>query len=288
MILVVGGTGTLGKEVVRRLVLAGRKVRVLTRDRARARGLPDAVEIAIGDLRDTASIVAAVRGCDEVVAAAHGFVGPGNPSPEAIDRDGNRALIACAVDARISHFVLVSVHGASPDHPMSLVRAKHAAEEQLRASGLPFTIIRATPFMETWLGIIGGTVEGSGHALVFGPGTNPVNFVSARDVAAAVVACITGAPANGVLEISGPENLGLVTIARQIIQASGRDARIKHVPLAALRIMSQLARVFAPAFARQAQAAVLMNTTDMSISDEATTRRPGVPTTTFVDVLGAR
>jgi hypothetical protein len=62
-----------------------------------------------------------------------------------------------------------------------VARAKHSAEE-LRASGLPFTIVRATAFMETWLGIIDGTVEGSGHALVFGPGTNPVNFVS-RDVA---------------------------------------------------------------------------------------------------------
>ena len=156
MILVVGGTGTLGRELVRRLVDTGNKVRVLTRDRTRARGLPEGIEIALGDLRDAAGLAAAVHRCDAVVAAAHGFLGPGNPSPEAIDRDGNRTLIACSVAAGVSHFVLVSVHGASADHPMSLVRAKYSAEEKLRASGLPFTIVRATPFMETWLGIIGG------------------------------------------------------------------------------------------------------------------------------------
>ncbi len=287
MMLVVGGTGTLGQEIVKRLVGGGSKVRVLTRDPNRARGLPEAVEVAVGDLRDTASVSTALRGCDAVVAAAHGFIGPGKSSPEAVDRDGNRALIASSVAAGVSRFVLVSVHGARPDHPMSLVRAKHSAEEQLRASGLPFTIVRATPFMETWLSIIGGSLKGSGHALVFGPGTNPINFVSVRDVAAAVVASLATTPANETLELSGPENLGLLALARQIIAASGHDARIKHVPLAALRLMSVLGCLFAPAFARQAQAAVLMNTTDMSVSHEAATRArlAGVPATALIDVL---
>ncbi|HEY3252858.1 MAG TPA: hypothetical protein VGJ91_02885, partial [Polyangiaceae bacterium] len=143
----------------------------------------------------------------------------------------------------------------------------------------------------TWLGIIGGTLKERGHALVFGPGTNPVNFVSARDVAAAVATSMATVPANETLEISGPDNVGLVTLARQIIQASGQDAPIKHVPLTALRVMALLGRAFAPAFARQAQAAVLMNTTDMSVPLEVAkfARRPGTLATTFIEVLaGAR
>ena len=127
--------------------------------------------------------------------------------------------------------------------------------------------------------------------MVFGPGTNPVNFVSVRDVAAAVATSIAAVPANDALEISGPDNVGLLTMARQIIQASGQDARIKHVPLTALRVMALLGRAFAPAFARQAQAAVLMNTTDMSVPLQvaASARRPGMPATAFIDVLtGAR
>jgi uncharacterized protein YbjT (DUF2867 family) len=267
---------------------AGRSVRVLTRERTRAQGLPDAVEIAIGDLRETPSILAAVRGCDAVVSAAHGFVGPDSPSPEAIDRIGNRTLIGASAEAGVSHFVLVSVHGASRNHPMSLFRAKHAAEEHLRASGLPFTIVRATAFMETWLNIMSGMLEAKGRVTVFGPGTNPVNFVSASDVAAAVaLTAIAASPANETLEISGPDNIGLAAFARQIIQARGKDTPIEHVPLAALRALSVLARPFAPSFARQAQCAVLMNTTDMTVSREAASnaRRPGIPTTSFVEVL---
>ena len=135
MILVAGGTGTLGSQVVRLLLERGDRVRVLTRDSARAAHLPNAVDVLTGDLRDPAAVAAAVRGCATVVSAVHGFVGPGKPSPEAIDRDANIALIRAAAAAGVQHLVLVSVLGAAPDHPMSLHRAKHAAEQALRASG---------------------------------------------------------------------------------------------------------------------------------------------------------
>jgi NADH dehydrogenase len=285
MILVTGGTGTLGRELVQRLVDAGERVRVLTRDRARASALPAGVDVVLGDLRDDASILEAIRGCETVISAAHGFVGPDAPSPEAIDRDGNRRLVRAAVDAEVGHFVLVSVAGAAADHAMSLARAKFAAERELRASGLRFTIVRATPFMETWRMILGGMLDAKGHALVFGPGTNPVNFVSVRDVAALVVLAVRGEASNEAYEIGGPENLGLATVAERVIQARGKAAPIKHIPLVVLRMMSVLARPFSPAFARQAQAAVLMNTTDMTVDPAARARLPALPVTRFADVL---
>ena len=123
MILIAGGTGTLGSNVIRLLLEQGEKVRVLTRDRERARDLPKEVEIVIGDVCAPAELGSAVRGCKTVISAIHGFVGPGNPSPESIDREGNLALIRAAYEAGVEHFVLVSVTGASADHPMSLFRA---------------------------------------------------------------------------------------------------------------------------------------------------------------------
>lgn len=267
MILVAGGTGSLGRRVARLLVDAGHGVRVLTRDRGRARDLPSEVEIVCGDVRTPADLTEAVRGCTVVISAVHGFLGPGNPSPEAIDRDGNRALVRAASDAGVEHFVLISVHGASADHPMSLHRAKYAAEEALRESGLHFTIIRATAFLETWMTVIGGELREKGHALVLGPGRNPINFVSIDDVAAVVARAVRdGATSDGTIEIGGPENLGFLALAERIVEASGKPARIKHVPLFALRAMSVLARPFSPAFARQAGAAVVMNTMDMTWS----------------------
>jgi uncharacterized protein YbjT (DUF2867 family) len=287
MILVAGGTGTLGTRLVRRLSDRGQTVQVLTRDPTRAAHLPATVQILTGDLRHPATVAAAVRGCATVVSAAHGLVGPGKPSPEAIDRDANRALIQAAAAAGVQHLVLVSVQGAAPDHPMSLGRAKHAAEQALRASGLAWTIIRPAAYLETWIAIIGAKLTDNGQALVFGPGRNPINFVSADDVAAVVDLAVHDPSLRGqVLEVAGPENLSFTQLAERLITASGKPGRTRHVPLLMLRVMSVLARPVSPVSARQAQAAVVMNTTDMTVNLATIRDRfPTIPATTLDKVL---
>ncbi len=288
MILVAGGTGTLGTQVVRRLSDRGLGVRVLTRDPSRAAHLPDTVEVLAGDLRDRAVVATAVRGCATVISAVHGFAGAGKPSPEAIDRDANRALIQAAAAASVEHVVLVSVLGAAPDHPMSLHRAKYAAEQTLQASGLPWTIIRPAAYLETWIAIIGAKLADNGRALVFGPGRNPINFVSARDVAAVVDLAVHDRSLHGqILEVAGPENLTFTQLADRLIASSGKPGRTRHIPLPMLRALSVLARPVSPVFARQAQAAVIMNTTDMAVDTSAIRDRfPTIPTTALDDVLG--
>ncbi len=287
MILVVGGTGTLGTQLVRLLVDQDQDVRVLTRDPTRAADLPDTVQTMTGDLRDPAAIAAAVRECATVVSAVHGFAGPGKPSPEAIDRDANRSLIQAAAAAGVEHMVLVSVLGAAPDHPMSLHRAKYTAEQALRTAGLPWTIIRPTAYLETWIAIIGAKLADNGQALVFGPGRNPINFVSAHDVAAVAALAVHDRSLQGqILEVVGPENLTFTQLAERLITASGQPGRTRHLPLPMLRAMSVLARPLAPMFARQAQAAVVMNTTDMTVDVAAIRDRfPTIPATTLDEVL---
>jgi uncharacterized protein YbjT (DUF2867 family) len=287
MILVTGGTGTLGTPVVRRLSERGLGMRVLTRDPTRATHLPDTVQIMTGDLRDPAAVAAAVRGCATVVSAVHGFVGPNKPSPEAIDRDANRALIQAAATAGVEHLMLVSVLGAAPDHPMSLHRAKHAAEQALQTAGVPWTIIRPAAYLETWIAIIGAKLASNGQALVFGPGRNPINFVSADDVAAVVDLAVHDHTLRGqVLEVAGPENLTFTQLADRLITASGKPGHTRHIPLPMLRAMSVLARPVSPVFARQAQAAVLMNTTDMTADPAAIrSRLPAIPATTLDEVI---
>ena len=290
MILVAGGTGTLGTQVVRLLADRGEGVRVLTRDPGRAAHLPGVVETVTGDLRDEATAATAVRGCATVISAVHGFVGPGRPSPGSVDRDGNLALIRAAVTAGVEHFVLVSVLGAAPDHPMSLHRAKYAAEQALRASGLQWTIIRPAAYLETWIAITGAKLADGGRAQVFGPGRNPINFVSAHDVAAAVDLAVHDQSLRGqLLEVAGPENLTFTQLADRLVRATGKPGRTGHVPLPMLRVMSLLARPVAAAFARQAQAAVVMNTTDMAADPSAfRSRFPAIPATTLDDVIGRR
>jgi uncharacterized protein YbjT (DUF2867 family) len=89
-----------------------------------------------------------------------------------------------------------------------------------------------------------------------------------------------------ILDVVGPENLTFKHIADQLIANTGRPGRAKHIPLAMLRAVSVLARPLAPMFARQAQAAVVMNTTDMACDVSAARDRfPDVAASTLDDVL---
>src|SRR5579859_1859176 len=175
MILLAGGSGLLGTEVVQLLVARGVPVRVLSRDPSRAR-FPDPVEVVAGNVRVASSLRAALNGVHTVISAITGF-GPGGDGPRSVDQEGNFNLIAEAEAAGVTRFILVSIHGASADHPMELYRAKFAAERRLQESALDWTIIRPTVFMELWAGIVGGSLAKGGVATVFGRGDNPINFV---------------------------------------------------------------------------------------------------------------
>jgi uncharacterized protein YbjT (DUF2867 family) len=287
VIVVAGGTGTLGTRLVPRLAGQGRAVRVLTRDPARAQHLArPGVEVVRGDVRDPGSVAGTLRSADTVISAVHGFAGPRGISPASVDRAGNTYLIDAAARTGAA-FILVSVVGASPGHPISLFRAKHAAEETLRASGLPWTIVRATAFMETWGTIMSRPLQTSGKILVFGRGDNPVNFVSATDVAALVSQAATSPSLRGqILELGGPDNLTFNEVAAILHETTGRRGAVRHIPRPALQMMAWLAAAIKPALARQARAALTMDTTDMSF-DPTPTRRafPNLPNTDMPSAL---
>ncbi len=287
MIVVAGGTGILGTRLVPRLAGQGRAVRVLTRDPARAQHLAGpGVEVVRGDVRDPGSVAGALQGADVAISAVHGFAGPGGITPASVDRAGNTHLIDAAARTGAT-FILVSVVGASPGHPIGLFRAKHAAEETLRASGIPWTIVRATAFMETWGTIMSRPLQTSGKILVFGRGDNPVNFVSATDVAALVSQAATSPSLRGqILELGGPGNLTFNELAAILQETTGRRGAVRHIPRPALQMIAWLAAAMKPALARQARAALTMDTTDMSF-DPTPTRRafPNLPNTDMPSAL---
>lgn len=262
MILVVGGTGLLGRDLVSRFVAAGVAVRVLTRTRT-----PSAAqnaEVVEGNVLDTESLRRAVRGCDTVVAAMHGFLGGRRTGPPRVDGDGTANLVTAATAEGASRVVLLSVLGASLDHPMELFRAKFAAEQHLRASNLDWTIIRPTAYMETWTQIIGAKLP-NGPALVFGNGTNPINFVSVKDVASIAERTVTDPNLIGVtIDTPGPQNLTMNEFAQQL-----GASKIKNIPRSVLRVLATTATPIAPAFARRTRTALAMDTLDMSFDPAA-------------------
>ena len=255
MILIAGGTGRLGTLVVNQLAERGDDVRVLTRNPARAAHLKGvASEIVAGDVRDRASLDAAMAGITTVVSAVQGFAGPGRGTPASVDDHGNMNLIdaASAVGADV---VLVSVVGASAGHPMELFRAKHHAEEYLRASGWPWTIVRATAFVELWADIVA-------KGVIFGRGENPINFVSVADVAAVVLQAIVDPALRGqTLEVGGPENLTFNQLAGIVGETRTMSKAVRHVPRWVLRAMSPVSR--------QPRAALVMDRMDMAFNAPA-------------------
>ncbi len=268
MILVAGGTGRLGSVLVPRLAAQDQDVRVLTRDLARAGHLQGvATEIVVGDVRDPASLTAALDGVATVVSAVHGFAGPGRVTPQSVDRDGNANLIAAAERVGAG-MVLISGVGVAPDSPMELFRAKYEAEQHLRVSGLDWTIVRPTAFLELWAEIMT-------KPIVLGRGDNPINFVSVVDVAAVADRAVIETSWRGrTLEVGGPHDLTFNQLAELLQAARGHRARIRHVPRSLLRL--------AAPFARPARAALAMDTCDMTF--DAAAHREGYADLPFTDV----
>jgi len=288
MMLIAGGTGLLGTQVVRLLTAQGLSLRVLTRDPRKAQQLSgEKVEIICGAVQDRSAIEQAVAGANVVISAIQGFSGAGDSNPRTVDLRGNSALIQAAQQAGVERFILVSVHGAAPDHPIELFRMKYAAEQALRASRLSWTIIRPTAYMETWCEVLGRPLLDKGKTQVFGNGRNPINWVSAADVAEFVaLAALDPEMRGAVIEVGGPDNLSMSAFVDAFRKEVGSSGNVGHVPRAAMRLMAVAMNLVNPEMGRQIQMGVIMDTRPQAFDASATRRRyPSIPITSLDEVV---
>jgi NADH dehydrogenase len=249
MNLVVGATGLVGTEVCRRLRERGLPVRALVRPGS-ARETTVAglgAEIAHGDVKDAASLEAACRDVATVVSTATSTRSRrGGHSLESVDRTGQLVLLDAARRAGVRRFVYVSL---SPNLPANnpLVRYKHEVEAAVRSSGLAWTVLQPSCFMEIWFGpAIGWDVAG-GKARVFGPGTAPVSFISALDVAEFARLAATRPELQGrALPLGGPAPVSPLAAVGIFEEATGRRFKVQRVPVPVIKTMSLLLRPFDP------------------------------------------
>lgn len=286
MILIVGASGRLGSVVVQQLLAQGKPVRVMTRTPLTLAHLKQqGAEVVSGGLLDPASLLRACRGTEQVLAAAHALDGKGDNNPHTVDDAGNRQLIDAAKAAGVQHFVYLSILGASPDAPLEFFRIKYRTEEYLRASGLNFTILRPSAFMNLWAQLIGQPILEQGKATIFGRGNNPINFVAVEDVARFVCAALEDPGAgNRVIEIGGPENLTLNQVAEIFERASGHQAKKRHVPLPVMRALSILVQPVNPALSRLIRLGIFMDTANLCYDMTETAHAFGVQLTLLEEI----
>jgi uncharacterized protein YbjT (DUF2867 family) len=252
MILVVGATGLLGSEICRRLRERGRDVRALVRATStRAPALRSlGVEVVIGDLRDRGSLVAACRDVDAVISTATAMGSKDRTlTLNEIDRKGQLRLVDVARQSGVRAFVYLSISpNLGPRAP--LVRYKRQVERAIRLSGMQWTILQPTAFMEVWLGPQLGWDHVAGRAVVFGSGKYPVPWISVGDVAEhAIRAHDDPRLANVDLPLGGPQALTPQEVVRIFAQESGRRYTTRHVPRILPSLFTPLVELFHEGFA---------------------------------------
>lgn len=245
-VLIVGATGFLGTELCRELIKNGSSVRGMVRstsDPNRVAALRQlGVETTSGDLKDPDSIRFALRGTVAVISTATATRSRSDGDEiESVDSNGQVALIDAAEEAGVTRFVLVSLTGGiTSEDP--LTTAKRAAEQRLIDSGMTYTILRPTFFMEAWLSSTLGFDYTNGRVQIFGSGDQKVSWISLRDVARFAAVVLRNPRAeNTIIELGGPEALSPNEVVQVFERASGRTFEIVHVPEDALRAQAETA-----------------------------------------------
>ncbi|GAB3034226.1 NAD(P)H-binding protein [Parafrigoribacterium mesophilum] len=197
--MVTGGTGTLGRIVVRRLREAGATTRVLSRHAAPG--------VSVGNLATGVGVDAALQGVSTVIHCA-----TGKNDPKQAEN-----LIAAARRAGVSHLVYISIVGVDR-HPFHYYRAKYAVEGLVEHSGLPFTILRATQFHNLVVSVLSAQ-RPSPFILV--PDV-PIQPVEVDEVAERLVALAGAEPSGRALDLGGPQIRRLRDLAALWRTAAGR------------------------------------------------------------------
>ncbi len=239
MVLVAGSTGLLGNEICQQLRQQQTPVRALVRstsDAAKVAHLQSlGCEIAVGDLKDPASLAEACRGVEAVISTASStFSRQEGDSIKTVDRKGQINLVNAAQAAGVRQFILISFPDIA-DYPSPLNKAKRKVERRLRKSGMNYVSLQANYFMEVWLSPALGFDFANRSARIYGDGNSPTSLVSYKDVAKAAVACLDHPTVkNRLIPLGGPAPLTQREVVRIFEKVAGADFAIEQIPQAGL------------------------------------------------------
>ena len=244
MILVTGAAGFVGGHVVRALVDAGERVRALVRDVSGAAALEGVdCELAQGDMTDAASLRAAAEGCSTVVHLVAILTG----KPDEFERimiEGTRSLLEAARDAGVTRFVHMSALGTgeATKDTVPYYRAKWAAEEDVRSSGIGSAVLRPSVVF----GPDGGALAQFSRIAklapvtpIIGKGDQRLQPIWVDDLARAVTLAVHRSD-DLLVEIGGPDVVDWNEFWSQLKAALGTRRPALHVPFWFMRPQAAL------------------------------------------------
>ncbi|MBD2421376.1 SDR family oxidoreductase [Anabaena cylindrica FACHB-243] len=243
-LLIVGATGTLGRQVARRAIDEGYKVRCLVRSNKKAAFLKEwGAELVRGDLCYPQTLEAALAGVTAVIDAS-----TSRPTDsltiEQVDWDGKVALIQAAKAANVERFIFFSILDAEKYPKVPLMEIKRCTELFLAESGLNYTVLRLAGFMQGLIGQYGIPILENQPVWVTGA-SSPVAYMDTQDIAKfAIRALSVPETQNQAFPVVGTRAWSAEEIINICERLSGKDARVTRMPISLLRSVQGLLRFF--------------------------------------------
>jgi uncharacterized protein YbjT (DUF2867 family) len=246
-VLVVGGTGMLGGQVVAALLSRGKQVRALVRPGSDATRLEAAgATIARGDMMDLDSLVRAMEGADSVVTTAAGYTRHSKGDTVLIDTIGNTNLAEAASRTRIRRFVLTSILTCDQTPDVPHFWHKKLAEDRLEELGVPFTALRPGAFLDQ-VTRFGGDPFSKGRLTWLGSPRVPLTLVLTSDVAGYLAAATDIAGLDGQrIDIGWDRPVSMQEVAGISGSLLGKRIRVRTVPTGLLRTVGMVLRPVDP------------------------------------------
>jgi len=211
-VVIIGGTGLIGRKLTAKLEAGGHQV------------VAAAPSTGVNSLTGE-GLAAALTGADAVVDVTNS---PSFEDDAVLDffRTSTGNLLGAVKTAVVSHYVALSVVGTDRIHDSGYLRAKRVQEGLIEASGVPYTVLRATQFFEFLKAIADGGMKGDACHI------SPAKFqpVAADDVAATLAEIATGQPKNGAVELAGPEALGMAEYVQKFLSSIGDKRKVVADP----------------------------------------------------------
>ena len=246
-VLVVGGTGMLGGQVVAELLSRGDRVRALVRPSSDARALERAgAEIARGDMMDSASLLKAMDGADAVISTAAGYTRHSKGDTDKIDTIGNRNLADAASRSGVRRFVLTSILTCDQTPQVPHFWHKKLAEDRLEELGVPFVSLRPGAFLDM-ITQMGGDRFAKRRLMWFGSPTVPLSFVLTQDLAGYLADAVDAPGVDGQrIDIGWDRPVSIEEIAQISGRLLGQRVRVRTIPAGLVNTAGALVGRFNP------------------------------------------